>query len=56
MQNTAQIGGWEYDVARRKVRTDVVFAIFDLPLGQKDRSRCSSPICRRRTSRNSPPP
>jgi len=36
MQNTAQIGGWEYDVAERKVHwTDVVYAIFDLPLGHR---------------------
>ena len=32
MQNTAQVGGWEYNVATREVHwTDVLFAIFDLP-------------------------
>ncbi|HEY4370170.1 MAG TPA: PAS domain S-box protein [Steroidobacteraceae bacterium] len=36
MQTTAQVGGWEYDVATQKIHwTDAVYAIHDLPAGQR---------------------
>jgi len=36
MQNTAKVGGWEYNVGERRVHwTDVVYNIFDLPLGER---------------------
>ena len=35
MQATAQVGGWEYDVATHKMHwTEAVYAIHDLPFGQ----------------------
>jgi PAS domain S-box-containing protein len=36
MQTTAQVGGWEYDVATQKIHwTEAIYAIHDLPPGQR---------------------
>lgn len=36
MQTTAQVGGWEYDVATQRIHwTDAIYAIHDLPAGQR---------------------